>query len=53
MTDSVVSSGSSVISGTRCKFKKYSEFNQGPSFIQNDTASSNIFTPLELIHSNR
>jgi len=43
MTDSVVSTGSSVISGTDVSSKVF-RVQTGPSFIQNDVASSNIFT---------
>ena len=43
MTDSVVSTGSSVISGTNVSLKTF-KVESGPSFIQNDAASSNIFT---------
>ena len=43
MTDSVVSTGSSVISGTNVSSKVF-RVQSGPSFIQNDAASSNIFT---------
>ena len=43
MTDSVVSTGSSVISGTNVSIKVF-RVQSGPSFIQNDTGNSNIFT---------
>jgi hypothetical protein len=43
MTDSVVSTGSSVISGTNVSSKVF-RVQSGPSFIQNDTGNSNIFT---------
>ncbi len=43
MTDSVVSTGSSVISGTNVSSKIF-RVQSGPSFIQNDTGNSNIFT---------
>ena len=43
MVDSVVSTGSSVISGTDVSSKVF-RVQSGPSFIQNDVASSNIFT---------
>ena len=43
MTDSVVSTGSSVISGTNVSIKTF-KVQSGPSFIQNDAANSNIFT---------
>ena len=43
MTDSVVSSGSSVVTGTSIS-KKLFRVETGPSFVQNNTATSNIFT---------
>ena len=43
MTDSVVSAASSVVTGTSISSKLF-RVESGPSFIQNDTASSNIFT---------
>ena len=43
MTDSVVSAASSVVTGTDVSTKTF-RVESGPSFIQNDTASSNIFT---------
>ena len=42
MTDSVVSTGSSVITGTSVSSKIF-RVQSGPSFIQNNVASSNIF----------
>ena len=43
MTDSVVSTGATAVTGTSVS-KKLFRVESGPSFIQNDTASSNIFT---------
>jgi len=43
MTDSVVSTGSSVITGTDVSSKVF-RVQSGPSFIQNNAGSSNIFT---------
>ena len=43
MTDSVVSAASSVVTGTSVSSKVF-RVQSGPSFIQNDTSSSNIFT---------
>ncbi len=43
MTDSVVSAASSVVSGTSISSKVF-RVQSGPSFIQNNAASSNIFT---------
>ena len=43
MTDNVVSSASTVVTGTSISSKVF-RVESGPSFIQNNTASSNIFT---------
>ena len=43
MTDSVVSSASTVVTGTSISSKVF-RVESGPSFVQNNTASSNIFT---------
>ncbi len=43
MTDSVVSTGATAVTGTSISRKVF-RVESGPSFIQNDTASSNIFT---------
>lgn len=43
MTDSVVSSGSSVVTGTSISEKLF-RVETGPSFVQNNAATSNIFT---------
>ena len=43
MTDNVVSSASTVVTGTSISSKVF-RVESGPSFVQNNTASSNIFT---------
>ena len=43
MTDSVVSTGATAVTGTSIS-KKVFRVESGPSFIQNDASSSNIFT---------
>ena len=43
MTDSVVSTGATAVTGTSISRKVF-RVESGPSFIQNDAASSNIFT---------
>ena len=43
MTDNVVSAASSVVTGTSISSKVF-RVESGPSFVQNNTASSNIFT---------